>query len=97
VTQKLGPVAERQFRGSKASTQARFKAACLDAMDTSQEGDQGGGKSRVAAAFSLWVGGGVVAGLTETAVRPSEVVLAPGSGVRPRSALVCRCFRPATY
>jgi hypothetical protein len=41
----------------------------------------------VAAVFSLWVGGGVVAGLTVTAVRPGEAVLLSGSGVRLRSSL----------
>jgi hypothetical protein len=63
-----------------------FKAARLNAIDASQEGDQGGGKGRAAATFSLWVGGGVVIGLTVTAVRPDEEVLTPGSGVRLRSS-----------
>jgi hypothetical protein len=36
-------------------------------------------------AFSLWVGSGVVAVLTKTAVQLGEVVLTPGSGVWLRS------------
>jgi uncharacterized protein YejL (UPF0352 family) len=47
-----------------------------------------GGKGRAAMDFSLWVGGGVVAGLTVTAVRPSEVVLTPGFSVRLLSSSV---------
>jgi hypothetical protein len=66
-----------------------YMAARLDAIGASQERDQGGGKGRKAVAFSLWVGDGVIAGLTEMAVRLGEVVLTPGSGVRLRSTPVC--------